>query len=254
MIGLSPRSTIRIATPRRPTICFETLTPWLCQPRTPRRRPRSSSSPAATTPCAESSSVPTAHLTPTGSPECWPSCHRPTSLRSPSWQSTIVGSMSIPRPAAPASDSKPPVRPVNVLVHSGEPTTMIHRHLADASPDLVAVGTRGLTGLRRLRLGLTASAMARAATCSVLVAVSRTNTPARSRPTEKSPGATQRGVRTRVWQPDRAKPEAGRSVQPRPSAHVYWSVCSCVLPTTPIRACARSLHGSASANSRVRHH
>ena len=59
---------------------------------------------------------------------------------------------------------------VNVRVHGGEPTTMIHRHLADASPDLVALGTRGLTGLRHLRLGSTASAIARAAACSVIVA------------------------------------------------------------------------------------
>ena len=59
---------------------------------------------------------------------------------------------------------------VNVRVDSGKPTAMIHRYLAEASPDLVALGTRGLTGLRHLRLGSTASAVARVATCSVLVA------------------------------------------------------------------------------------
>ena len=59
---------------------------------------------------------------------------------------------------------------VNVRVDSGKPTTMIHRYLTDASPDLVALGTRGLTGLRHLRLGSTASAVARASNCSVLVA------------------------------------------------------------------------------------
>lgn len=59
---------------------------------------------------------------------------------------------------------------VSLLVDRGEPTSMIHRHLANASPDLVALGTRGLTGLRHLRLGSTASAVARAASCSVLVA------------------------------------------------------------------------------------
>lgn len=59
---------------------------------------------------------------------------------------------------------------VDVRVDRGKPTTMIHRHLADVSPDLVALGTRGLTGLRHLRLGSTASAIARTATCSVLVA------------------------------------------------------------------------------------
>lgn len=59
---------------------------------------------------------------------------------------------------------------VDVRVDSGKPTTMIHRFLAEASPDLVALGTSGLTGLRHLRLGSTASAVARAATCSVLIA------------------------------------------------------------------------------------
>ena len=59
---------------------------------------------------------------------------------------------------------------VDVRVDGGKPTTTIHRQLADASPDLVALGTRGLTGLRHLRLGSTASAVARTATCSVLVA------------------------------------------------------------------------------------
>ena len=45
---------------------------------------------------------------------------------------------------------------VNVHLDSGNPTTMIHRYLDDASPDLVALGTRGLTGLRHLRVGSTA--------------------------------------------------------------------------------------------------
>jgi nucleotide-binding universal stress UspA family protein len=38
------------------------------------------------------------------------------------------------------------------------------------SPDLVVLGTRGLTGLRRLRVGSTASAVAHHAPCSVLLA------------------------------------------------------------------------------------
>jgi nucleotide-binding universal stress UspA family protein len=59
---------------------------------------------------------------------------------------------------------------VDVRVHGGKPTTVIHRQLAELAPDLVALGTRGLTGLRHLRLGSTASAIARAASCSVLVA------------------------------------------------------------------------------------
>jgi nucleotide-binding universal stress UspA family protein len=61
-------------------------------------------------------------------------------------------------------------RPVNVCVYSGKPTAAITRHLDDASPDLVALGTRGLTGFRRLRLGSTAGAITRTARCSVLVA------------------------------------------------------------------------------------
>jgi nucleotide-binding universal stress UspA family protein len=59
---------------------------------------------------------------------------------------------------------------VDVRVAGGKPTTVIDRQLAEMSPDLVALGTRGLTGLRHLRLGSTASAIARAASCSVLVA------------------------------------------------------------------------------------
>jgi nucleotide-binding universal stress UspA family protein len=52
----------------------------------------------------------------------------------------------------------------------GQPTPSILSYLEDATPDLVALGTRGLTGLRRLRVGSTAAAVARAATCSALVA------------------------------------------------------------------------------------
>jgi len=59
---------------------------------------------------------------------------------------------------------------VSVRVDSGKPTAAIHRHLDETSPDLVALGTSGLTGLRHLRLGSTASAVARTAACSVLVA------------------------------------------------------------------------------------
>jgi nucleotide-binding universal stress UspA family protein len=59
---------------------------------------------------------------------------------------------------------------VQVRVDSGKPTKAIHDHLAELSPDLVVLGTRGLTGLRHLRVGSTASAVTRAATCSVLLA------------------------------------------------------------------------------------
>ncbi len=65
---------------------------------------------------------------------------------------------------------EPVVATVQVQTYSGRPTEMIHRHLADTSPDLVALGTRGLTGLKLLRLGSTASAIARSASCSVLLA------------------------------------------------------------------------------------
>lgn len=59
-----------------------------------------------------------------------------------------------------------------VKVHTarGNPTAVIEDYLEQHSPDLVAIGTRGLTGLRNLRVGSTASAIARSAACSVLVA------------------------------------------------------------------------------------
>jgi nucleotide-binding universal stress UspA family protein len=50
------------------------------------------------------------------------------------------------------------------------PTSLISQYLEEVSPDLVVLGTRGLTGLKRLRLGSTASAIARTASCSVLLA------------------------------------------------------------------------------------
>ena len=59
---------------------------------------------------------------------------------------------------------------LDVRVETGAPTATIDAHLVEAAPDLVALGTRGLTGLRHLRLGSTASAVARTAACSVLVA------------------------------------------------------------------------------------
>jgi len=59
---------------------------------------------------------------------------------------------------------------VDVATLTGAPTEAIHDHLIEVRPDLVALGTRGLTGIRHLRLGSTASAIARTATCSVLVA------------------------------------------------------------------------------------
>ena len=59
---------------------------------------------------------------------------------------------------------------VSAVIDTGKPTAKLFDHLELARPDLVAMGTRGLTGLKRLRVGSTAGAIARAATCSVLLA------------------------------------------------------------------------------------
>lgn len=59
---------------------------------------------------------------------------------------------------------------VHVTVGTGKPTTAIDEHITQHRPDLVVLGTRGLTGLRHLRVGSTASAIARLAPCNVLVA------------------------------------------------------------------------------------
>ena len=55
-------------------------------------------------------------------------------------------------------------------VAAGSPHGVLLDEVVEAGIDLVVVGTRGLTGLERLRLGSTASAVARHAPCSVLVA------------------------------------------------------------------------------------
>lgn len=52
----------------------------------------------------------------------------------------------------------------------GRPTRAILEHLAAETPDLAVLGTKGLTGWKRLRLGSTAGAVARQAECNVLVA------------------------------------------------------------------------------------
>jgi nucleotide-binding universal stress UspA family protein len=59
---------------------------------------------------------------------------------------------------------------LTVRVHTGNPTNEIKNAIEQLTPDLVAMGTRGLTGLRHLRVGSTASAITRTADCSVLVA------------------------------------------------------------------------------------
>jgi nucleotide-binding universal stress UspA family protein len=56
------------------------------------------------------------------------------------------------------------------LVLDGEPTNAVLEAIDRRAPDLVALGTRGLTGLRRLHHGSTAGAIARGARCAVLLA------------------------------------------------------------------------------------
>jgi nucleotide-binding universal stress UspA family protein len=57
-----------------------------------------------------------------------------------------------------------------IVVHQGAPTAAVEGEIDRRRPDLAVLGTRGLTGLRRFHLGSTASAIARSAHCSVLVA------------------------------------------------------------------------------------
>ncbi len=54
-------------------------------------------------------------------------------------------------------------------VVKGNPTRAILGHLETAAPDLVVVGTKGLTGWKRIRLGSTAGAVVRSADRNVLV-------------------------------------------------------------------------------------
>lgn len=64
---------------------------------------------------------------------------------------------------------EPAVAKLDVQTYTGKPTAIIYEYLKTAKPDLVALGTRGLTGLKHLRLGSTATAIARSADCSVLL-------------------------------------------------------------------------------------
>lgn len=54
----------------------------------------------------------------------------------------------------------------------GAPTRAILGHLDSARPDLVVLGTKGLTGWKRIRLGSTAGAVVRSASCNRLVGAS----------------------------------------------------------------------------------
>ena len=64
---------------------------------------------------------------------------------------------------------EPTVAKVDQQGITGKPTAIIYEYLETAKPDLVALGTRGLTGLKHLRLGSTATAIARSTDCSVLL-------------------------------------------------------------------------------------
>lgn len=59
---------------------------------------------------------------------------------------------------------------VHSIIDRGRPTPSILDHIATHTPDLVVMGTRGLTGWQRLRLGSTASAVVRSAKTTCLVA------------------------------------------------------------------------------------
>ena len=61
---------------------------------------------------------------------------------------------------------------------SGAPTRIILEHLDAQQPQLVVLGTKGLTGWRRLRLGSTAAAVVHHAACtSLLACADETGTP-----------------------------------------------------------------------------
>lgn len=62
------------------------------------------------------------------------------------------------------------VADTETAIVAGSATDAILEYLATNGPQLVVLGTRGLTGWTRLRLGSTAAAVVRAAPCSSLVA------------------------------------------------------------------------------------
>lgn len=59
---------------------------------------------------------------------------------------------------------------VTVVERRGRPTPTVLDEIDAWAPDLVVLGTRGLSGWQRLRLGSTTNAVLRATDCSVLVA------------------------------------------------------------------------------------
>lgn len=62
------------------------------------------------------------------------------------------------------------VSAVSAITQSGRPTDAILDGAVEARADLIVLGTRGLTGWKRLRLGSTASAVVRATSCDTVVA------------------------------------------------------------------------------------
>ena len=68
------------------------------------------------------------------------------------------------------------VAEVDIVVGEGSATEVILDHLEANRPELVVLGTRGLTGWKRLRLGSTAAAVVRACPCTSLVASDETTT------------------------------------------------------------------------------
>lgn len=72
--------------------------------------------------------------------------------------------------AAAAAYLEPLARSVETQTVDQPATLAIHEVLQAGAADLVALGTRGHTGLKHLTLGSTASSVARAARCTVLVA------------------------------------------------------------------------------------
>lgn len=69
------------------------------------------------------------------------------------------------------------VKDADSVVEQGKPTHHILGYLEQHRPQLVVLGTRGLTGWQRLRLGSTATAVVRAAPCTSLVACDKTLAP-----------------------------------------------------------------------------
>ncbi|MEP7204128.1 MAG: universal stress protein, partial [Ilumatobacteraceae bacterium] len=72
--------------------------------------------------------------------------------------------------AAVASAMQMLTTPMHHLQLTGDPTQELLQHLEQHPVDLVVFGTRGLTGIRRLRVGSTAAVLAHAIDHSILIA------------------------------------------------------------------------------------